>query len=199
MASTAPLKNKRLSQSNREALYRLAEKQVKATEDSTTLDNAYEHAATAIHDVIVARFPQKDMRVLLRYEAAREDPCVYISSSGYNYDQFTFRNGDKRITLRPGRNCNHGNPYILEGEAQKAFDAFQNAENDRKLAIKARLDDFKALIFSANTFNEVAGVWPAAEAMRETIVGSGTALTVLSSDVVARIRADAAADMELAA
>jgi hypothetical protein len=199
MATEAPVqKNKRLSQGNRDDLYRLARKQVKATADAAALDNAYEHAAQAVHAAVVAEYPQKDMAVLVRYDAASKDACIYVSSGHYNYDRFCFRDDDKRIPLRPGSNCNRA-AFLLKGEALAAYDAYKDAEKAHEAECARRLSDFKALIYGAKTFNEVASIWPAAEAMRESIVGTGTSLTVLSNDVVSRIQSDPAAALQEAA
>lgn len=202
MATATPQKNKRLSQANRDTLYGFAKKQITATESSADLDAAYEAAAQAVHDAVVAKYPQKDMLVLERYAAATRDACIYVSSGHYDYNQFRFRDGDKRIPLRPGRGdgCNSRNAFMLEGAPLETYEAFVASTKAHETEIARRLSDYKALILGANTFNEVVAIWPAAEALRESIVGTGTALTVLSSDVVARIRADAAAaPTELAA
>ncbi|MGV0964221.1 MAG: hypothetical protein ACOYBT_10055 [Polynucleobacter sp.] len=192
--ATGSLKNKRLSQHNRDTLYSFAKKQVAATADTTALDTAYEAAAQSIHDVMVAKYPPKDMKVLARYDAASPDECIYVSTLNNRFEQFCFRKEDARIPMRPGRvgNCNRRNALLLEGPAEAAYDTFYDAQKAHEAAIKLRLKDFNALIYNAQTFNEVASVWPAAEALRTTIVGSATALTVLSGDVVERIKNDAA-------
>jgi hypothetical protein len=195
MATSPDRKNKRLSQYNRDDLTRFARKQIASTADATELDAAYERAAQAVHDALVEKYPQKDMKVLQRYDAASADACIYVSSGYYNYDQFCFRDDDKRIPLRPGRagGCNSRNAFMLEGDRLEAWEAYKDAQAAHDAEIKRRLSDFTALINGAKTFNEVADVWPAAEVMRESIVGSGTSLTVLSDDVVSRIKADPAA------
>lgn len=197
MATAPDRKNKRLSQYNRDDLSRFAKKQITSTADTTQLDAAYERAAQAVHDALVEKYPQKDMKVLQRYDAASADACIYVSSGYYNYDQFCFRNGDTRIPLRPGSagGCNSRNAFMLEGDKLEAWEAYKDAQKAHETEVKRRLSDFNALIQNVKTFNEVADVWPAAEAMRESIVGSGTSLTVLSNDVVSRIKADAAAEL----
>lgn len=197
MATAPTQKNKRLSQYNRDDLSRFAKKQITTTADTADLDAAYERAAQAVHDALVEKYPQKDMKVLQRYDAASADACIYVSSGYYNYDQFCFRDGDARIPLRPGSagGCNSRNAFMLEGDRLEAWEAYKDAKAAHEAEIKRRLSDFNALIHNAKTFNEVADVWPAAEAMRESVVGSGTSLTVLSNDVVDRIKADAAAEL----
>lgn len=193
MATAAPkLKNKRLSQYDRDLLITFARKQIKESADTAEVDAAYDLAAGEIAKVIKEKWPQKDMAVLRRYDAAAVDRCVYISEGGSNYEQFTFRADDKRTPLRPnGRGCLR-TPIMLEGEALSAYRAYKKADAEAKEAAAARLSDFKALINGSRNFNEVAEVWPAANELRTSIVGEGTALAVLSADVVSRIKADPA-------
>jgi hypothetical protein len=193
MATAAPIqKNKRLTQGDRDTLFTLATKQVVATENSDALDAAYDAAAQVVHDALVAKYPQKDMLVLKRYDTAKADQCVYVTRAMYDYDRFNFRDGDTRIPLRPVDNCNRNAPFSLEGEQAKVYEAFKDAEKAHKKTLDQRMADYKALIYGARNFNEVVSVWPAAEVLRESIVGTGTALRVLSEDVVARIQRDAA-------
>lgn len=191
------LKNKRLNDRDRQALYRFAHKQIMATEDRTALDAAYERAADAIHAFVTKENPPKEMEILKRHGVARLDSCIYVSTGGYSYERFEYRDGDKRIALRPYRDCNR-QPVQLPAEAEAAFDAHKAAEKTHEAAVKARLNDFNALIYGTPSFNALVDVWPAAEAMREQIAGSATALAVLSSEVVDRIKADPALMAEAA-
>lgn len=189
-------KNKRLSDHDRTALCHFANKQIEATEDRAALDNAYEQAAEVVSAAVKKDNPPAEMKVLAKYDLAAPDGCIDISTGGGDYDRFTFRAGDKRMPMRPysRRGCGYGSrrPILLEGDdAEKAL-AFFAADKARKSAVGARFSDFKALIYGTTSFNALAEVWPAVEAMREKIVGTGSALAVLSSDVVARIKADPA-------
>ena len=192
MSDQPKLKNKRLSNYDRERLISFARKQIKETADQAALDAAYDAAAELIATAVKAKWPQKDMAVLRRYEAASVDHCVYVSTGGSNYEQFTFRADDKRTPMRPsGRGCLR-TPILLEGAAEDAFRAYLKASEEVTNAASARLFDFKALISGSRNFNEVAEVWPAANELRSSIVGETTALAVLSADVVSRIKADPA-------
>src|SRR5690606_17392959 len=108
MATAPALKNKRLSGYDRDRLKTFAKRQIEATQDRTALDAAYERAADAVSAEVARRWPQKDMKVLAKYDAARPDDCVYVSSpdSAFDYTNFCFREGDKRVCLRPnGGGC----------------------------------------------------------------------------------------------
>lgn len=190
--------NKRLSGSDRDIILNFASRQIAATADNATLDAAYEVAADAVHAVVLDRWPQKDMCVLAKYDAAHEDACVYVSTGGSNYDRFIFREGDKRIALRPNRNCSR-QPIMLEGPAEKAYRSFRDAEEQSKTECNQRINDFKALIYGTLTFNALVEVWPALEALRTTICGSKSAVSILSADVVSRVQNDAAFAAEVTA
>ena len=193
MAQAAQPKNKRLSQTDRETLFKLARKKVIETQDVSALDAAYDAAANVIQKQMEAKYPPADMATLNRYDQASRDSCIYYSTGGSNYERFEFREGDARIPLRPNnRGCNYRTPFLLEGEGEAALKAYNRAEDDHKAAIKQRENDFKALIWGAKSFNDVASVWPGAESLRETVVGTGTALAVLSSEVIDRLRTDRA-------
>lgn len=185
------MKNKRLSNGDRNTLTAFAKQQIEATEDKSAYEAAYERAATAIHEVVVAMHPQKDMQILAKYDCASPDPCIYVSTGGYNYERFEYVSGDKRIAQRPLRNC-RTQTIVLEGEAEEAFDAWRAAKKALEDGRKQRLNDFRALILNSRSFNQVAETWPAAERLRETIVGAGTALVTLSDEVVDRLKSDAA-------
>ncbi len=203
MATAPTPKNKRLADRDRLALIAFAQKQIDATEDRSALDNAYANAAEAVSDAVKADNPPADMKVLAKYKLATPDACVPVSTGGSNFEMFTFRNDDKRIPMRPVSNRGCGSrqraPLLLEGKAEAAVDAFFAADKARTAALKARLADFKALIGGTPSFNALADTWPAVEAMREKIVGTSTALAVLSAEVVDRIKADPALTLAEAA
>lgn len=195
MASKPAQKNKRLSDSNRGTLLRFAHKQIEATQDRAELDAAYDAAATAVALAVERAFPAKDMKVLARYDLASPDRCIYVSAGGHGeYDRFEFREDDKRIPTRPSRYCRR-QPVMLEGAEADAFTQFQTVEKAREEIVRRRSNDFRALIYNTTSFNALADAWPAVEELREAIVGSGSSLSVLSNDVMERIKADPALAM----
>jgi hypothetical protein len=184
-------KNKRLSQIDRDALVGLASRLIEQTEDRADLDAAYVAAASAVRAAVEAQFPPKDMKVLAKYEAARTDACIQISRGNYHVEQFCFREDDS-APMRPARGGCHSRVFSADPPAVDAVDAYKLAETNRKDRIKKRLADYRSLIQSVNTFNDVAAVWPEANELRLSIVGSATAMLVLSNDVIERIQKDAA-------
>ena len=188
---TPAKRNKRLSQGDRKHLISCAKKVVEASEDSGALDGAYSAAASAVRAAVETQFPPKDMKVLAKYDASRVDSCIYVSRGYGDRDQFCFR-ADDAGPMRPSNGNCRSCTFMLEGTALEAFDAFKDAEKKRDANIKQRLSDYRALIGSVSSFNDVAAVWPEAEALREVIVGSGSALVVLNNDVIERIKRETA-------
>lgn len=190
-------KNKRLSQYDRTRLLELAKKRVTESADADARDAAYHAAAEAIRAEVEKQFPPKDMKVLARYDAASPDKCIYVSRGYGDRDRFCFREGDK-IPMRPSNGGCGYRTFLLEGPAIEALDAYKDAEKAFEDGITQRFSDYKALICTVNTFNEVASVWPEAEELREAVVGSATALVVLNNDIVKRIQSDAAHRLDAA-
>lgn len=184
-----------LNKGHREALESLAHKLVIETQDRAALDAAYEACANMVKGLVEAKFPPADMAVLKKYDQAYPDGCIYISAGWGGYERFNFRDGDERVPMRPGDRygCNSRNPYLLNDEQTALYDAFKFADREHSDAIKTRYADYRALIQSARTFEELVEVWPAAEQLRERICGQSRAIAVMSEEVVARIKADPAA------
>jgi len=194
--SNQTLKNKRLAERDRDALMAFAKKQIAATEDRAALDAAYERAADAIAALVCKENPPGDMKVLAKYNLAGIDSCVAISSGGGDVQQFDFNEDDARIPMRPysKRGCRYGQraPILMDDathEIHKVYAAELKASIEQA---QKRYNDFKALIWGTTSFNALAEVWPAVEAMREKIVGASTALSLLSDEVIDRLKADPA-------
>jgi hypothetical protein len=192
-------KNKRLSERDRSIILSFARRQIEATEPHDALDAAYEAAAQAVADAVEVAFPLRDMKVLAKYGLADKDRCIYISAGGFGHmDEFCFREDDKRITLRPNRNCRH-QPVMLEGDAGEALTAYKTAREAHKAATNVRNRDFSALVNNTTSFNSLVEIWPAVEALRGEIVGQSAALSTLSNETVERLKADPAFQMAEAA
>lgn len=192
---------KKLNVGHRDALKSLANKLIAQTLDTSALDKAYAACAKAISAHMKKRYPPADMAVLEKYGVARADDCIYVSTGGSNYERFEFRKGDDLIPVRPGGryDCNSRTPILLSDSEEKAFEAFKSAKRALDTEREQRRKDFYTLIDSARTYEELVAIWPAADQLRERILSTSRAICVMSDEVVARIRADAAFNVELPA
>ncbi len=184
------LKNKRLSDGNRSSLYRLAARKIEETTDTTELDETYAAAKAIAHKAAATTYPPKDMQVLKRYGATLEDECIYLAGPSAQYLELYLRCGDGII--RPySRGCNRQAPFAVSDEDAAAITLYNDTKKLFDAALKTRRDDFYALINTAKSFNELSAIWPAAEELRQQIVG-GNSLVAMNDEVMERIKSDPA-------
>lgn len=86
---------------------------------------------------------------------------------------------------------------VLAGDDEALFKKWVCADEDVNLLTDQReklrrdlLADYRALIEGARTYEAVLEVWPEASALRGTIAPQNTALSVLSTDALTRIKQD---------
>lgn len=181
------IKNKRLSNADRQHILDFAKGQIEQTECSKKLDETYDEMADHLHSVILAQNPTRDMKVLRKYNAAVFASDILIDEEFHQLTRFSFRKDDKRIILRSKLG---GNVIQLSNSGDKTYQNYRKAEADWTGKVKSRLADFQVLVQSVTNFNSLSESWPAVEALRPAIVGSSTALSLLSEDMIKRIEAD---------
>lgn len=188
----------KLNMKHRSRLRALAANLVEQTTDKSARDEAHARAAKHISEQVAAMYPAGDMAVLLKYGLARTDRCIYVTRGGADFDLFTFEVDDPLIPVRPGGryNCNQRTPIMLNDAAIASLDDFDREKKAIEEGVLNRRRAFYVLIDNAKTFEEVVDVWPAAEQLRSSICGAGTAISLMSDDVIAQIRADAAATVQ---
>jgi|GEM_PF-2095133 len=181
-----------LNKSHRELLIHHAEKLVRSTQDRAPLDSAYDAAALMVVGLVEKKYPKADMAVLAKYNLGRIDRCIFVSSGFGGYERFQFRYEDDRTPRVPDRYCNDRTPHLMDEDQAALFEAWETAEKQYTAAVNQRINDFRALINVARTFEDVEEVWPAAGALRERICGTNTAVATINDEVIARIKSDAA-------
>lgn len=178
----------RLTQHHRDTLVLLAFNLVKAPAEQAALDASYEVASAAVRVLVLAKYPHKDMLILKRYDAARPDPCIYLDSTGGRL-RFEFRTAEEAPLVPSNRGCG-SRSYLPEPEAAASVEAWSAAVKTLKEALDGKMADYKGLITASRTFEDVVEVWPEAEQLRTRICGARQALSIVSDELVARIRAD---------
>ena len=93
--------------------------------------------------------------------------------------------------MRPNTGWCNSHIYQAAAATTAAVQAYQTAVEAYNKAIRAKRDDYYALIRHSTKLEEIEGIWPAASGLRATL--NRSVPVVLSDDVVNRIRADVAA------
>lgn len=185
-------KDKALNNDLRNKLKAFAITNVKCPAEKAALDTAYAVAKTFVVAAVHAIYPVKDMKVLERYGAATADTCIRFGGH-YDYESVFHFNDAVEAPYVPRYNGCSERKYEWSKEALVALNAYVLARQAHAKALQAKKDDYIRLIDGSRTFNDVVGIWPAAEQLRSKIVPvtvEQRALAVLSEDAIARIKAD---------
>ncbi len=177
----------RLNQSGRDALGQLARKLVSCPAEQVAADDAYKATSALVRKMVEIRFPPKDMAVLKRYDVARPDGCLRMNLVPGGFQVWKLRQDDKP-PLQPTNGCH---TYAPDEATSIAVTKSVMADANLAKAKEKKLADYYALIQSATSFEAVLEVWPEAEEARSSC-GAAQLTVAISSDVVARIRADIA-------
>lgn len=184
------LKDKTLNKDMRTALAEFAKDNVKCPKEEAAFDAAYAKAKPLVIEAVTKRFPAADMVVMDKYGAAV--PKTYVRFGGKYDDDSTFRfRTDAEAPLTP--RYNHSEHFEWSKDALKALQAYVLARQAFQKARDEKLRDYQQLVVGSRTFNEVAAVWPAVEALRVKLIPvtvEQRALAVLSEEAIARIRKD---------
>lgn len=184
----------RLNQGHREFLRKLMQEIVTCPEEVAEVEKTYAAAEPLVRKAVEAKYPAKDMKVLRRYEAAKQDDCIKLQLSAGGVEMFHFKPDTGPIVAKV---TYQGAIYLAD---EKTTDAVQNWIAAREIAskrIREKHTDYEALIEGTNYLEDIEAVWPEAAELRKRIAKQLPA--VLSEEVVKRIKADSKARAALAA
>jgi hypothetical protein len=179
----------RLNKTHRDVLMTFAKANVSCPDEQSVRDEHYNHAANGVKADVEKRFPAKDMAVLKKYGVAGPDYCINGGTPEGMFLRFDFDREDPRAPLVPGRYCSTRS-IPFSSETASAIMECDRADEVLAKARKTKMEAYKALIFSARTYEEILDVWPAAAALSDRIGSPSTAVVALSEDVARLIRKD---------
>lgn len=179
----------RLNERHRSALLRLARIKIDQSLVSENMQVNAQHLALGVNitQMLIERYPPGDMKVLQRYDLANVDHCVNLSFPNGRVVQYTYADEDATIPLTPNRKYCQRLPVIADLELD--YDRYMTAKEDFKKTVKTRMNDYDTLIRIARYYEDVLEVWSEAEEVRVQFGATAVAVAI-TSDVVARIRAD---------
>lgn len=181
----------RLTQNARSVLNGLARKLITTPVETQALKDAYAVALSGVIAAVELSYLQKDMKILARYEVAFRDTCIKLQADGRYVRQFII-NSDAEASLVPRRNGCSARVYLVEDAVWESIGIWETAKKTADTARNQKRADYEGLIAASRFFEDVVEVWPEAEQLRTQICGQRTALSIVSPDLVSRIRADVA-------
>jgi hypothetical protein len=177
----------RMNDALRQRLGTLVDQTIGLPELDVKLQQAYAAAEPLVRGAVEVKYPVKDMRVCAKYEAAGPDDCIKLSLAAGGVQQFDFAKGTGPLVAKK---TYQGQVYLADQATTNAVLNWITARDEQMRRTKMVRADYHALIRGARTLEEIIEIWPAADTVSE--FARSRALTVLSEDVVARIRADVA-------
>jgi len=180
-----------LRNAHREALKRLRDTVVRCLTEEGKVKEAYRKAAPLVRRVVETEYPVKDMKVLLRYEAAEHDNCIKLRMAHGAVQDVMFNFDDESGPLVVKKTY-HGKFFLADEATTDAVLAWKTAKEtcDKTLSQKKR--DYATLIDAARTLEEVEVLWPEAKQIREAFAKNQVALMALTPTVIQRIKQDVA-------
>ena len=148
---------------------------------------AYNNAAPLVREAVEKKYPQKDMKICAKYEAASVDDCIKLQLTAGGVQEFRFIEKTGPLVVKKTYS---GQVYLADDPTTTAVLDWVEAHETHDKQLRALRNDYHALIQSAKTLEEVLEIWP--EVAGVELYARSNALTILSADVIARIRADVA-------
>jgi hypothetical protein len=179
----------RMNDAHRSFLFSLAGQNVKCPAEEKAEAAAYDKASPLVRKIVEEKFPPKDMRLLVKYDCAAPDSCIKLQLTAGGITQFNFRDVKDAPLLPNGYEC-RSRIFASDATVSAAVGAHELACGALKKARAKIMDDYRALIWSTPTLEQIEAVWPEAKALRERL--NKTLPVRLSQDVINRIRADVA-------
>lgn len=148
---------------------------------------AYRIAEPLVRMTVEKKYPPKDMKILQKYDVGGIDDCIKLQLTENGVHMFNFHKGTGPLVAEK---TTMGVIYQADVDTTAAVLAWVTANEATKKA-KLRLEQaYRALIQNARTLEEIIEVWP--EAAEASEYAHSRALTVLTPETIAMIKADVA-------
>lgn len=171
----------------RDKLKRHIDEAIKPAKELAAKIAAYDVAAPLVLAAVNAKYPQRDMRICKKYDAALIDDCIKVQYPNGSVEEFKFAPESGPLVPRTGRYCN--------SRIFLADDATAAAVEVNATAVKALVEEtarrrkaYNAMIDAASTMEDLSVVWPEAAAL----IPSDNAVVALGPAEIALVKADMA-------
>lgn len=179
----------RLNSGHREELESLAEQIIATPKETDNVNRLYALAYPGVMAAVEHRYPPKDMAVLKRYECAGPVRSIKVQSERSVATEFDIRKTDRQ-PIQPSQYSYSSLIFIVDHDLLKLAEELSAALVAQKDARKRKLADYKGFISASRFFEDVVEIWPEAEQLRGAICRQGSAVTVISPELIARLKAD---------
>mgnify|MGYP001103617827 CR=1 FL=1 len=191
----------RLNKTSRKSLTDLAESLVASPDTLTKLENAKEIFVTALLEQYDKNMPKAELTIFKKHGLTattnRMQYCPNFKENEqinrYHLETIQLVKGE---TYEQVTNLAYGQypgvvTFSKKGKLYPLMRKYIEATKTHKETLSSTLDNYKNLIKSARTFEDVVEVWSEAESLRESICGCKS-LTLVSANTIISIEKDVA-------
>lgn len=175
-----------LRERHRTALQDLIKKVVTCPKEDAAIIEAYAKAAPLVRACVEVEYPVKDMKILKRYDVAEQKDSIGLRLTSGGDTKFKFEDGTGPLVP----DHRYGKMFLADEATTDAVHDWEAATRKRQEVFEKKRSDYLALVGSARTLEEVEAVWDEAAAIRPMFEKNQTALSVLTPEVIKRIKAD---------
>lgn len=177
----------RLRMSDRDFLTSYSQSVIDCPKERGRVDRLYPKVLAILRRKVEAAFPPADMEVLRRYELVAKITQIRLALDAGGIDEVRLRGEDTLAAPHAGRNRIYGCTAVETGQIAEYIAAADALD----AALKTKHHDYRSFIAAATTLEQIAEVWPeGAAALEKRIVRNLP--SVVSEDLIARVKADAA-------
>ena len=177
----------RLPQPIREQLVRFASTAADDAFDRSEENAAREDAEARVRALVEAKFPPQDMRVLQKYDVAREDYCIRLVNEVGGVFKFDFRR-DVSVPLVPDCYCS-SRGFVADADLVSLCGRIDVLEEHRQREVREIVSVYRDVVMAARTAEDVKEAWPASAAILDPFIErKGNAVVVADPAKLARVR-----------
>lgn len=176
----------RLNMRKRERLVTFARENIPSNPHTEPKVKAKEKAEGLLREAIKNAFPEEDLKVLRKYGMLYNTHLLQFTELDSKcVRSFWF---EEQVQVPSGSTAR--GLFPVDKETMEAIQAYDKEENLEETFSNQRMRDYRALINTSRTFEDVAAVWPTAEKLREELCGTQNSVVALSSEIIERIQKD---------
>jgi hypothetical protein len=184
----------RLNRSYKDTLLQYMVKEFEARIDDTALNATRDALLTRVNEALRAKYPEADMAVLRKYKVADVDRCIRFTvlETGRVFSvRFTLQQADGRLADVPKfGGCYSGDIFPCDKDFEALADSWEKQLADRDELSKKKYAEYRGFIEACRYLEDVEAVVPLSEEIRKVIGANSRSLTVISPDILSRIKSD---------
>jgi hypothetical protein len=185
----------RINKDQKHQLLNHMEAEFNARIDDTQLAATFTDLVGRVNKILRAKYPEVDMPVLRKYHFVTVDRCLKFTILGSErvigvrlYPPGQVKGEIADIPCRSG--CYNNEIFPCDKDFEILADKWTNQVEARGLLIEKKRGEYQAFLHACRYLEDVEAVLPISEELRKALGAQSRSLSVISPDVISRIKSD---------